>query len=42
MPERINTPFTNEHFTDWCLKMAEKYCSHDCYIRDRFGGKHYD
>ena len=26
MPEnnRINTPFTNEHFADWCLKMAEK------------------
>ena len=26
MPEnnRINTPFTNEHFTDWCLKMAVK------------------
>ena len=24
MPDRINTPFTNEHFTDWCLKMAEK------------------
>jgi hypothetical protein len=21
---RINTPFTNEHFADWCLKMAEK------------------
>ena len=24
MSERINTPFTNEHFVDWCLKMAEK------------------
>ena len=24
MSERINTPFTNEHFADWCLKMAEK------------------
>ena len=26
MPEnnRINIPFTNEHFADWCLKMAEK------------------
>ena len=24
MPERINTPFTNEHFADWCLKMEEK------------------
>ena len=24
MPDRINTPFTNEHFADWCLKMAEK------------------
>ena len=24
MAERINTPFTNEHFADWCLKMAEK------------------
>lgn len=26
MPEydRINTPFTNEHFADWCLRMAEK------------------
>ena len=26
MPEnnRINTPFTNEHFAEWCLKMAEK------------------
>ncbi len=24
MPERINTPFTNEHFAAWCLKMAEK------------------
>ncbi len=23
MSERINTPFTNEHFADWCLKMAE-------------------
>ena len=23
MAERINTPFTNEHFADWCLKMAE-------------------
>ena len=22
MSERINTPFTNEHFADWCLKMA--------------------
>ena len=24
MSERINTPFTNEHFADWCLKMAAK------------------
>ena len=24
MSERINTPFTHEHFADWCLKMAEK------------------
>ena len=24
MSERINTPFTNEHFAGWCLKMAEK------------------
>lgn len=24
MSKRINTPFTNEHFADWCLKMAEK------------------
>ena len=24
MPERINTPFTNEHFANWCLNMAEK------------------
>ena len=24
MSERIYTPFTNEHFADWCLKMAEK------------------
>lgn len=24
MSERINIPFTNEHFADWCLKMAEK------------------
>ena len=24
MPERIDIPFTNEHFSDWCLKMAEK------------------
>lgn len=24
MSERINTPFTNEHFADWCQKMAEK------------------
>ena len=24
MPERIDTPFTNEHFAAWCLKMAEK------------------
>ena len=24
MSERINTPFTNEHFADWCLKMAER------------------
>ena len=24
MHDRINTPFTNEHFADWCLKMAEK------------------
>ena len=22
MSERINTPFTNEHFAEWCLKMA--------------------
>ena len=22
MSEKINTPFTNEHFTDWCLKMV--------------------
>ena len=24
MPDRIDTPFTNEHFAAWCLKMAEK------------------
>ena len=24
MSERINIPFSNEHFADWCLKMAEK------------------
>ena len=24
MPDRINTPFTNEHFANWCLQMAEK------------------
>ena len=24
MPERIDTPFSNEHFVDWLLKMEEK------------------
>ena len=24
MPDRINTPFTNEHFANWCLQMAAK------------------
>ena len=22
MADRINTPFTNEHFADWCQKMV--------------------
>ena len=24
MSERINTPFTNEHFSDWCLKLPKQ------------------
>ena len=24
MSDRINTPFTNEHFANWCLQMAER------------------
>ena len=48
-PEMVQRKNAREQFCSNCGKkffvygtQSRKYCSHECYVKDRFGGKHHD